>query len=139
MGGSTKNTETRGENGCGWMENGAETRYPTEEEVGEVGGCPRKVAFGEHKDKTYVEVLTKNPKYAEYLMNEGRHGRLEVKKFAKRIQRGEISIVAEVGEEGSFERWGFAPRMEKSVVFGRFVIFAGNQGGWALLRKVINE
>ena len=56
--------------------------------------------------------MAKNPKYAEYLLGEGRLGRLAMKKFPERAKRGKISIVAKGGKAADFERWGFAAQGE---------------------------
>ena len=53
-------------------------RNPTEDEVKQADAETQKVGFGAHTDKTYVEAPTKNPKYAEYPMSEGRQDRLSV-------------------------------------------------------------
>ena len=84
------------------MGNGARRETQRGGEVGKVDVETQKVGFGDHTDKTYVAVLTKNPKYAEYLMGEGRRRRLEMKKFTDRVERKNIPIVAkEVKEEAS--------------------------------------
>ena len=45
--------------------------------------------------------MTKNPKYAEYLMGEGRRGRLEGGAFIDRAYRENISIVVKGKAESS--------------------------------------
>ena len=71
--------------------------------VGEIDGVTQKVGSGEHTDKTYVEVLTKSPKYAKYLTTEGKQDRLAVGKFTKWAMRGELSIAKEVAKTGASE------------------------------------
>ena len=80
-----------------------ETRGPTEDEVGEIDGATQTLGFGEHSCKTYEAVLTKNPKYAQYLMGEGWPDRLDVKKFAEWIKRQNIAIVVKKEKAGASE------------------------------------
>ena len=60
---------------------------------GEIDGASQTLGFGENSDKKYGGVLKKNPKYAEYLLGEGRRGRLDVEKFTEWIHRRTISKV----------------------------------------------
>ena len=108
MGGSIENTETRGMNGCDWMEDVWRGARNTTEEVDEIeGGGGQKVGFGEHKDNPYVKVLKMNPQYAEYLVTEGRRDHLAVGKFNKWINRRGISIEKDVAQPRNPEWWGF--------------------------------
>ena len=72
-----------------------EARNPAEE-FNKIAGATQKVGCGEHTDKGYVEVLKRSPKYEDYLMTDGKHYHLEVKKFTYWIKRGELSIVKDV-------------------------------------------
>ena len=56
-----------------------ETRGPTQDEVEKTDGGIQTIGFGDHSDKTFVEVLTKDPRYAEYLIDEGRQDHLSMK------------------------------------------------------------
>ena len=62
-------------------------RDPTDGEIEVTDGAAQTVDFGEHANKTYEEVLTKNPQYAAYLMAGDQLNHYGPKKFAKRINR----------------------------------------------------
>ena len=50
--------------------------------------------------------MTKEPKYSEYHLDEGGHGRLDGRKFDEWIKRKTISIVEKEGAAESPERFG---------------------------------
>ena len=55
------------------------------EDVLKIDGETQAIGFGEFAESAYVEMSTYNPKYVEYLINEGDH--LDVRKFAERIMQ----------------------------------------------------
>ena len=82
-----------------------ETRNPTMGEVKKIDGATQTLGLGEFAVSTYVEVLTYNPKYVEYLMNEGeRSFRYEEIHRADHEEGG--SIIVEVEQLPSAERSG---------------------------------
>ena len=54
--------------------NWRETREPATEEVEEIDGETKKLGFGEYAEYTYVEILAHNPKYLEFVIEEGGRG-----------------------------------------------------------------
>ena len=62
-------------------------RDPTDAEIDVADGATKTVHFGEHANKTYVEVLREKPQYVVYLMTEDQRGRYEAKKFSNRTKR----------------------------------------------------
>ena len=61
-------------------------RDPTGAEIVVTDGAAQTVDFVEHANKTYEEVLTKNPHYLAYLMTEDQRSRYESKKRTKRVK-----------------------------------------------------
>ena len=104
MSGSIDNSETRGAIGIVSMENGARREIRRNQKSMSSRQKRKKVGFGEHAGKTYGDVLTTNPKYAEYLLAEGHQDHLEVQKSATWIKRGEIAIEKEVLKTGASNR-----------------------------------
>ena len=104
-----ENSRTRGGK---WMRiDGAwrETRSPTMEEVKKkkkIDGETQTLGFGESADSTYVELLTKNPNYAEYLAGEGKKDHIDVKKFAEWITQRGVAIIVDVEKLPAAERSG---------------------------------
>ena len=70
---------------------------------GGIDGKTQTLGFGDRSEKTYVEVLTNNPIYAEYIMNDGKQDHIDVKKFAGRVGKKESAIVVVVGKAESLE------------------------------------
>ena len=66
-----------------------------------MGVCvgPRKLGFGEFAEYTYVEVLIRKPKYAEFRMGEGEKDHADVEKFAEWVAQKEVGEIAEEGRE----------------------------------------
>ena len=80
-----------------------ETRGPTKDEVRKIDGAAHALGFGDHSDKTYEELMTKNPKCAESLLGAGRRDHLDTKKFTDRTSRWNISLVSKEEKAEYFE------------------------------------
>ena len=76
-----------------------------------------------------MEAMANNPKYAEYLTNEGDGGHVDVKKFTDRIAQKAVSIVVGVEKLEAVERGGMRRNTTVGVEFGFLVIFESNQEG----------
>ena len=79
-----------------------ETTDPTIGEVSRSEGGAQKLGFGEFAEYTYVEILTYKPKYAEFLMAQGKRDHIDMEKFLDRAMYKDVGVTAdsETGASG---------------------------------------
>ena len=114
-------------------------RGPTDEEVQNIEGETQNLGFGEFDEFAYVEALAKKPKYAEFLMDEGKNGHSDMKKSTERAAQGEDGIIADTCR-GDSERKKDATKMPTvGVEFGFLIINGGGVERKTHLRNVTNS